>query len=322
MIRSIAAAVLLFGSVAGTAAQQSQSDYPARAVRIVVPFPAGGPVDAVARLVGNALAEKLGQPMVIDNRQGAVGTIATNLVAKSPPDGYTLVMTIGALTIVPALMQKLPYDTASDLAGVACIVRTPNLIAVLPDFPAKNLTDLVRMAKETPGTLTYSTGGYGSTTHIMMSMLERAAGISLVQVPFQGGGQSMQATLGGHVAIAANLSNIALPFLQSGQARALAVAGKARSPLFPDVPTFAEFGYPDIRGDSWIGLLAPAGTPREIIEKLHGAILAILARPEIREKIQRQGLEIMNLDPAAFDALIKDELAVFAKLAKDMNLKM
>jgi tripartite-type tricarboxylate transporter receptor subunit TctC len=291
-------------------------------VRIVVPFPAGGPVDAVARIIANELAEKLGQPMVIDNRQGAVGTIATNFVAKSSPDGYTLVMTIGAHTIVPALMKKLPYDTASDLVGISCVVRTPNLLAVLPNFPAKNLADLVRMAKENPGTLTYSTGGYGSTTHIMVSMLERAAGISLVQVPFQGGSQSMQAAIGGHVAMSANLSNIALPFLQAGQARALAVAGKARSSLFPDVPTFAESGYPDIRGDSWIGMLAPAGTPKEIIEKLHGVISAMLARPDVRERFQRQGLEVMNLDPAAFDALIRDELEAFAKLATDMNLKM
>jgi tripartite-type tricarboxylate transporter receptor subunit TctC len=178
------------------------------------------------------------------------------------------------------------------------------------------------MAKDNPGTLTYSTGGYGSTTHIMVSMLERAAGISLVQVPFQGGSQSMQAAIGGHVAMSANLSNIALPFLQAGQARALAVAGKARSSLFPDVPTFAESGYPDIRGDSWIGMLAPAGTPKEIIEKLHGVISAMLARPDVRERFQRQGLEVMNLDPAAFDALIRDELEAFAKLATDMNLKM
>ena len=319
MIRAIVGCALFLSCVLGAQAQQS---YPDRPVKLVVPFPAGGPVDAVARVIAEELKEKLGQPFVIDNRAGAVGTIATNLVAKSPPDGYTLVMTIGAHTIVPALMQKLPYDPANDFVGVSGVLKAPNLFAVLPNHPAKSLADLVRMAKEQPGSITYSTGGYGSTTHIMTTMLERAAKVSFMHVPFQGGAQSMQAALGGHVAVAANLSNIALPFVQAGQVRLLAVAGATRSRLFPDVPTFAEFGYPDILGDSWIGMLAPAGTPREIVKKLHETISAALNRPEFRDRFERQGLEVTNLEPAALDALIKTELEVFARLAKDMNLKM
>ena len=319
MTRSIVIALLLLSTVVGAHGQQT---YPERPVKLMVPFPPGGPVDTIARVIAEELKEKLGQPFVIDNRAGAVGTIATNLVAKSLPDGYTLVMTIGAYTIVPALMQKLPYDPAKDLIGISAVVKTPNLLVVLPNHPAKTLADLVRMAKEQPGTITYSTAGYGSTTHIMTAMLERAANISLVQVPFQGGALSMQAMLGGHVAVAANLSNIALPFLEAGRARALAVAGSQRSRLFPDVPTFAELGYPDVRGDSWIGMLAPAGTPKEIVNKLHSTISAALNRPDFRARFEKQGLEVMNLDPAAFDDLIKIELEVFVKLAKDMNLKM
>ena len=319
MIRAIVGCALFLSCVLGAQAQQS---YPDRPVKLVVPFPAGGPVDSVARVIAEELKEKLGQPFVIDNRAGAVGTIATNLVAKSPPDGYTLVMTIGAHTIVPALMQKLPYDPANDFVGVSGVLKAPNLFAVLPNHPAKSLADLVRMAKEQPGSITYSTGGYGSTTHIMTTMLERAAKVSFMHVPFQGGAQSMQAALGGHVAVAANLSNIALPFVQAGQVRLLAVAGATRSRLFPDVPTFAELGYPDILGDSWIGMLAPAGTPREIVKKLHETISAALNRPEFRDRFERQGLEVTNLEPAALDALIKTELEVFARLAKDMNLKM
>ena len=318
MIRAIAGCAVFLFCVLGAQAQ----NYPDRPVKLVVPFPPGGPVDAVARVIAEELKEKLGQPFVIDNRAGAVGTIATNLVAKSPPDCYTLVMTIGAHTIVPALMQKLPYDPANDFVGVSGVLKAPNLFAVLPNHPAKSLADLVRMAKEQPGSITYSTGGYGSTTHIMTTMLERAANVSLLHVPFQGGAQSMQAALGGHVAVAANLSNIALPFVQAGQVRLLAVAGATRSRLFPDVPTFAEFGYPDILGDSWIGMLAPAGTPREVVKKLHETISAALSRPEFRDRFERQGLEVTNLEPAALDALIKTELEVFAKLAKDMNLKM
>jgi len=320
MIRTIMIASLLLSAVVGAHAQEAA--YPDRPVKLVVPFPAGGPVDSIARIIAEELKEKLGHPFVIDNRAGAVGTIATNLVAKSPADGYTLVMTIGAYTIVPALMQKLPYDPVKDLIGISAVVKTPNLLLVLPDHPAKTLSDLVRMAKEQPGTITYSTAGYGSTTHIMTTMLERAANISLIQVPYQGGALSMQAMLGGHVAVAANLSNIALPFLEAGQARALAVAGAQRSRLFPNVPTFSELGYPDVRGDSWIGMLAPAGTPTQIVNKLHNTISAALNRPDFRARFEKQGLEVMNLDPAAFDRLIKTELDVFAKLAKDMNLKM
>lgn len=319
MIRAIAGCALFLSCVLGAQAQQG---YPDRPVKLVVPFPAGGPVDAVARVIAEELKEKLGQPFVIDNRAGAVGTIATNLVAKSPPDGYTLVMTIGAHTIVPALMQRLPYDPASDFVGVSGVLKAPNLLAVLPNHAAKTLADLVRMGKEQPGSITYSTAGYGSTTHIMTIMLERAANVSFMHVPFQGGAQSMQAALGGHVAVAANLSNIALPFVQAGQVRLLAVAGTTRSRIFPDVPTFAELGYPDVRGDSWIGMLAPAGTPPEIVKKLHETISAALNRPEFRDRFERQGLEVTNLEPAAFDALIKAELEIFAKLAKDMNLKM
>ena len=319
MIRTIAIVSLLLSTVLGAQAQQV---YPERPVKLVVPFPPGGPVDAVARVIAEELKEQLGQPFVIDNRAGAVGTIATNIVAKSPPDGYTLVMTIGAYTIVPALMQKLPYDPAKDMIGITGVVKTPNLLVVLPNHPARTLADLVRMAKEQPGTITYSTAGYGSTTHIMTTMLERAANISFVHVPFQGGALSMQAVLGGHVAVAANLSNIALPFIEAGQGRALAVAGTTRSRLFPDVPTFAELGYPDVRGDSWIGMLAPTGTPKEIVDKLNGTISAALNRPEFRARFEKQGLEVINLNPAAFDDLIKLELEVFAKLAKDMNLKM
>jgi tripartite-type tricarboxylate transporter receptor subunit TctC len=319
MIRAIASCAFFLLCVLDAQAQQN---YPDRPVKLVVPFPPGGPVDAVARVIAEELKEKLGQPFVIDNRAGAVGTIATNLVAKSPPDGYTLVMTIGAHTIVPALMQKLPYDPANDFVGVSGVLKAPNLFAVLPNHPAKTLADLVRMAKEQPGSITYSTGGYGSTTHIMTTMLERAANVSFMHVPFQGGGQSMQAALGGHVAVAANLSNIALPFVQGGQVRLLAVAGATRSRLFPEVPTFAEHGYPDILGDSWIGMLAPAGTPREVVKKLHETISAALNRPEFRDRFERQGLEVTDLGPAALDALIKTELEVFAKLAKDMNLKM
>jgi len=319
MIRFVASALLSLASVCVANAQQT---YPDRAVKLAVPFPAGGPVDSIARIIAEELKDKLGQPFVIENRPGAVGVTATNMVAKSAPDGYTLVMTIGAYTIVPALKQDLPYDPAKDLIGISAVVKTPNLLVVLPNHPAKTLADLVRMAKEHPDTITYSTAGYGSTTHIMTTMLERAANISLRQVPYQGGAQSMQAMLGGHVAVAANLSNIALPFLEAGQGRALAVAAAQRSRLFPHVPTFAELGYPDVRVDSWIGMLAPTGTPGEIVSKLHGVISAALNRPEFRARFEKQGLEVINLDPTAFAELIKFELEVFAKLAKDMNLKM
>lgn len=265
---------------AATNAVAQDVNYPTRQIRLVVPFPPGGSVDVMARLVGLQLQDRLGQPVVIENRPGAVGTVGTNVVAKAAPDGHTLVMTIGAHTIIPALMANIPYDTARDLAAVTLLASAPNMLVVLPDSPIRSIRDLVQQAKDRPGNLSYSTAGNGSTTHIMTAMLSQAAGISMLHVPYQGGAQSLQAVLGGQTDLNAAVSTTALPMLKAGRLRALVIVGEKRSSLFPDVPTYAEAGYPGIRGDSWIGMFAPAGTPKPILLKLHNEIQKIMVLPD------------------------------------------
>ncbi len=306
----------------GSGAIAQDINYPARGIRMVVPFPPGGSVDVTARLVSVQLQERLGQPVTIENRPGAVGTIGANLVAKSAPDGHTLVMTIGAHTIVPALMASIPFDASRDFAAVTLLASAPNMLVVKPEFPARTLKDLVQLARENPGKFSYSTAGNGSTTHIMMAMLSQAAGLSMLHVPFQGGAPSLQAVLGGQTDLNAAVSTTALPMVRAGRLRALAIVGEKRSPLFPDVPTYAEAGYPGIRGDSWIGLFAPAGTPRPILMKLHGEIQKIMALPDVRQKILAQALDPVLAGPDEFDRIVREELRDFAALAKAVGLKM
>ena len=306
--------------VAGAHAQEV--NYPTRPIRMVVPFPPGGSVDVTARLVAVQLQERFGQPITIENRPGAVGTIGANLVAKSAPDGHTLVMTIGAHTIVPALMASIPFDAARDFAAVSLLASAPNMLVVKPEFPARTLKEFAQLARDSPGKYSYSTAGNGSTTHVMTAMLSQRAGISLLHVPFQGGAASLQAVLGGQTDLNAAVSTTALPMIKAGRLRALAIVGDKRSPLFPDVPTYAEAGFPGIRGDSWIGLFAPAGTPKPILLKLHNEIQKVMAMPEVRQKILAQALDPVDAGPDEFDRIVKEELRDYAALAKAVGLKM
>ena len=306
--------------VAGAHAQEV--NYPTRPIRMVVPFPPGGSVDVTARLVAVQPQERFGQPITIENRPGAVGTIGANLVAKSAPDGHTLVMTIGAHTIVPALMASIPFDAARDFAAVSLLASAPNMLVVKPEFPARTLKEFAQLARDSPGKYSYSTAGNGSTTHVMTAMLSQRAGISLLHVPFQGGAASLQAVLGGQTDLNAAVSTTALPMIKAGRLRALAIVGDKRSPLFPDVPTYAEAGFPGIRGDSWIGLFAPTGTPKPILLKLHNEIQKVMAMPEVRQKILAQALDPVDAGPDEFDRIVKEELRDYAALAKAVGLKM
>ena len=321
MLKTLLAAAALGVAVTGGAMAQDAA-WPSKLIRIVVPFPPGGSVDVTTRIVSAHLQERFRQPVVVDNRPGAIGTVGTGMVAKSAPDGHTLVMTIGAHTIVPALMPAIPYDAARDLAAVSLLASAPNVLVARPDFPARTLEEFVQLARTNPGRYSYSTAGAGSTTHVMTMMLSQAAGISLLHVPYQGGAASLQAVLGGQTDLNAAVSTTALPMVKAGKLRALAIVGRKRSPLFPDTPTYAEAGYPGVRGDSWIGLFAPAGTPKPIRQKLHDEIQRVMAMPEVREKIVAQALDPVNAGPDEFDQIVREELKDFAALAKSLGLKI
>ncbi len=299
-----------------------EKNYPTRPVTLIVAWPPGGSVDTVARLISEPLRVRLGQPVLIVNRGGAVGTIGANAVAKAAPDGYTLLVTIGAYPITAALMSTLPFDPIKDLTGISLIVRSPNMLVVRPDFPAKNLNELAALAKKEPGKYTYSTAGNGTTTHMMAAMFEQAAGVRLEHIPYLGGAASLQAILSQQTDLNAAVSSTAAPMIQAGRLRPLGIIGDQRSIQFPDIPTFAEQGYPKVRGDSWIGMLAPSGTPPNVIAQINDAIQEIILVPANREKLLAQAGEPAAIGPAQFNAIIKEEIDDFTALAKAMNLKM
>ena len=307
-------------SVSGVWAQEK--NYATRPITFIVAWPPGGSVDTVARLISEPLRVRLGQPVLIVNRGGAVGTIGANAVAKAAPDGYTLLVTIGAYPITAALMSALPFDPIKDLTGISLIVRSPNMLVVRPDFPAKNLNELAALAKKEPGKYTYSTAGNGTTTHMMAAMFEQAAGVRLEHIPYLGGAASLQAILSQQTDLNAAVSSTAAPMIQAGRLRPLGIIGDQRSLQFPDFPTFAEQGYPKVRGDSWIGMLAPSGTPPNVIAQINDAIQEIILVPANREKLLAQAGEPAAIGPAQFNAIIKEEIDDFTALARAMNLKM
>lgn len=302
-------------------AQPALGAWPNRPINLVVAWPPGGSVDVVARLMAEALRQKLGQTVVVSNRGGATGTIGANAVAKAPPDGYTFLMTIGAYPISAALMPNLPYDPIKDLAPVSLIVRAPNMLVVRPDFPARNLAELVALAKAAPGKYTYSTAGNGTTTHLMVEMLGQASGTSFTHVPYQGGAASLQAILSSQTDLNSAVTSTAAPQIAAGKLRPLAVIGMKRMAAYPDVQTFAEAGYPGVRGDSWIGLFAPGGTPRAIVNQMNDAVQAIVATPANHEKLLQQAGEPVNVGPDEFAKIVRDEIRDFTGLAKALNLK-
>jgi tripartite-type tricarboxylate transporter receptor subunit TctC len=242
-------------------------------------------------------------------------------VAKAAPDGYTLLMTIGAYPISAALMPSLPYDPVRDLTPVSLIVRAPNMLVVRPDFPAKNLAELVALAKASPGKYTYSTAGNGTTTHLMVEMLGQAAGARFTHVPYQGGAASLQAILSSQTDLNSAVTSTAAPQIAAGKLRPLAIIGSKRSAQYPDVQTFAEAGYPGVRGDSWIGLFAPGGTPHAIINQLNEAVQAVVATPANHDRLLQQAGDPVSVGPDEFAKIVRDEIRDFTALAKSLNLK-
>jgi tripartite-type tricarboxylate transporter receptor subunit TctC len=305
--------------LAGPAAAQ---DYPSRTIRIVVTIPPGGAPDIAARLIGQYMSEELGQPVVIENRTGANGNIASDQVAKSPPDGYTLLLHADSgFVINPHVYSKLPFDPLKDLEPVASIASNQFLLAVNPALPVKTFQEFIEYARHADPPLPYASGGNGSQHQFAMEMLKNRAGINLLHVPFRGGTPAMTATIAGDTKVLFAGASSG-PQIMSGQLRALAASGKKRSARFPDLPTVGEF-YPGYEVDIWLGLFAPAGTPEPIKAKLRGEVHKILARPEFAEKLNVSGsLEPLILAPADFSALIHRDYEKYGKLVKELGIKL
>ena len=312
--------VLAFAACAIALAAQAQT-YPDKPIKFVVPYPPGGGTDVIARIVQPRLQALLGQSIVIDNKGGAGGSIGTDIVAKSAPDGYTVLFTLNSHTVNPAIYAKLPFDTQKDFEPVGMVASLPQLLAVNPQFAANSVADLVAQAKAKPGSLAYASVGIGSPGHLAGELFNLRAGVQTVHVPYRGGGPAVTDVMGGQVPLLWVSIPAAAQHVKSGKLKALAVSTKKRSAAFPDVPTMQEAGVADFEVDSWYAMFVPAKTPKAVIDKLNAALNALLKEPEIREKLLAQGSEGVGGTPEALAQAVAAELPKWAKLAKDANIK-
>ena len=320
-MNTIVRAVLLTAALLGTAQAQTSS-YPSRPTRIVVGFVAGGPSDLVARMVAQGLAERMGQPFVVENRPGATGTIGAELVAKAPPDGYSLYLASQTThAVAPALLPRVGYDPLKDFVTIVRVAHNPLLMVVHPSMPVKSFKELVALARSRPGQINYATGGIGSSPHMSMELMKSITKINIVPVHYKGDGAAIIDILGGHMQLFNASIGTLLPHARSGKLRGLAVTSRKRSAMAPEFPTLDESGLPGFEVLTWFGILAPAGTPREIVNRLNGEILQVVARPAVREQLLKTGFEIVPNTPEEYAAFFKAEHARWGKIVRDLNLK-
>jgi tripartite-type tricarboxylate transporter receptor subunit TctC len=302
---------------AGTAAAQTPAQYPAKAIRMIVPSAPGSGPDIMARTIAQKLTEAWGQAVVVEARPGAGGIIGSEAVAKAPPDGYTLIMgNAGSHSVNPSLYSKLPYDPLKDFAPVVLVSSAPNILIVHPSLPVKSAKDLINLAKARPGELTFGSGGNGSTAHLSGEMFRTMAGIKLVHVPFKGAPAAVLGVITGEISMAILNLPPALPHVKSGKLKALGVSTAKRSAAVPDLPTIAESGLPGYAATAWYGVLAPAGTPREIILKLNTEIVKSLRTDEMKKRIASDGGEVIGSTPEEFTAVMKTDIAKWAKVVQ------
>ncbi len=297
--------------------------YPVKPVRLIVPFAPGGTTDVLARLIGQKLTDALGQQVIIENKPGASGNIGTELAVKSPADGYTLVMSFdGTMAINPNTYAKMPFDAQKDLVAVANVAQVPLLIVVNPAVAAKTVAEFVALAKASPGRINYSSAGHGSTGHLTGELFRKSAGIDIVHIAYKGGGQAVQDLLGGQIQMLVTALPTVEGHLKGGKLRALAFTSAKRVPGAPDVPTLAESGYPGLEVLSWYGILAPAGTPPDIVRRLNTEINRILQATDVRERLATLGTEPTGGTPEQFSQTIKADTARWAKVVGEAGIRI
>ncbi|CAG9170594.1 hypothetical protein LMG23992_01660 [Cupriavidus laharis] len=294
---------------------QAQS-FPNKPIRLVVPYPPGGPTDIVARVVGQKLSDKLGQPLVVENRPGAGGNIGAEAVAKAAPDGYTLLVATTAHAINMTLFSKPGYDTRRDFAPVSMLTRGPLVLVTAPATPASNVAELIALAKAGPGQVTFASSGNGQSTHLAAELFNSMAGIRMTHVPYKGSAPALTDVMGGQATVMFDTMLSAMPFVRDGKLKALAITGAARSPAAPDTPTIAQAGLPGYEASAWNALLAPAGTPPAVLSTLNGALKAVLQDPDVRARFATQGFAAEWTEPAATARFIGQEIDKWARVVK------
>ena len=313
------AAILAFAASADPAFAQA---WPSKTIRIVVPFPPGGSVDALGRVYAARLQDQLKQSVIIDNRGGAGGNLGANVVAKSPPDGYTILLNINGQAISPSIYKTLPYDADKDLVRVTQLVETSTVIVINPKLPASNLQEFVALAKAKPGVLNYGSTGVGNALHLTMEMFKIRAGIDVQMVPFTGDAPLFNTLMAGDIQAALVPTTTAKAHVESGAMRAIAMTTAKRVPTWPDTPTIAEQGYPDFAVTGWVGLLAPAGTPREVVERLAREAKIATDTPEVRQALKNLTLEPVASTPDEFEALYRADRIKFKKIIDDAKIPL
>jgi len=311
-----ASAIAAFALLSSQAVEAAEQPFPTRPIRIIVPQSAGGSTDLAARVVTQRLDDVLKQPVVVDNRPGAGSINGTEIVAKAAPDGHTLLAVAASFTITPSLRKRLPFDPARDFAPVSQLIILPHILVVHPSVPAKSVKEFIALAKAKPGELNCASSGVGTSTHLAVEQFMYMTGTKMAVIPYKGGAPGVVALLGGQVQSYFATISTALPHIKQGKLRALAVTSTRRSTAAPEFPTIAEAGVPGYEHSSWVGILAPAKTPRAVIEKLHREMVKIVHTPEVKAMFLRDGLESVGNSPLEFDAIIKAEMARWAKLVK------
>ena len=306
---------------AGAPLAQAQT-YPVKPVRFIIPFPPGGPTDLIGRTAANRLTKAFGVQFIADNRAGAGGNIGTELCAKSPPDGYTVCMFTVAQSISPAIYKKLGYDPLKDFAPVTLMAILPSMLTTHPSLPVKNVKELVALAKSRPGQMSYASTGNGTSPHMLMEMFKSTAGIDVVHIPYKGQAPAVVDQIAGQVQLAFNTAVTVLPHVQQGKLKPIAISTKERFPPMPDLQTVDEGGVKGYDGGSWQAVVMPAGTPRDIVSKVHQELAAMLKSPDTREKFLSQGALASGITPDEFAKFLKAEMEKWAKVAKAANVKL
>ena len=305
---------------AGMALAQSGS-YPNKPIKFIVPYPPGGGTDVIARIVQEPLSSNLGQQVIIENRGGAGGSIGSEAAARSPADGYTVLFTLSSHTINPAIYPKLSFNTEKDFLPVVTIASLPQILVANPDFPAKNVKDVIDMARAKPGTIAYASVGNGSPGHLAGAMMAGGANVKMTHIPYRGGGPAVTDVMGGQVPLLWVSIPAAANFVKAGKLKALAVSTTKRSAVFPDVPTMIESGFKDFEVDSWYAMFVPANTPKAAVDRLNAAANKVLASPEVKEKLLNQGAEAVGGSPEALGRVVKAELVKWDKVVKENGIK-